>query len=300
MRESKNGTFLFERTYMDYHSDRFTDHSLMFYDDSQTLMAVLPANISDDGVLWSHQGLTYGGMVMSVRLHTDELGRLFLALKDYMRDNGIHSLYYKCIPSIYHRLPAEEDEYWLWMNNARLEVCNVSTTVNLRTPVVPMYRRKRSYCNRLRRFGYTICKDAPIDEFWQILDSNLQRSHNVRPVHTLGEMHRLMAAFPDNIKCWTILSPDDEVLGGLLLYISPTVVHTQYISASEAGKQCHALDYLITSTIDHFRSQCRHLYFDFGISNEQKGRYLNESLINQKEGFGGRGIVYKYYVLEAD
>ena len=29
--QSKNGTFLFDRRYMDYHADRFQDHSLMFY-----------------------------------------------------------------------------------------------------------------------------------------------------------------------------------------------------------------------------------------------------------------------------
>ena len=32
---SKNGTFLFNRCYMDYHSDRFKDHSLMFYYDNR-------------------------------------------------------------------------------------------------------------------------------------------------------------------------------------------------------------------------------------------------------------------------
>ena len=29
--QSKNGTFLMQRGYMDYHSDRFVDCSLMFY-----------------------------------------------------------------------------------------------------------------------------------------------------------------------------------------------------------------------------------------------------------------------------
>ena len=29
--KSKNGTFLFDRNYMDYHSDRFHDYSLLFY-----------------------------------------------------------------------------------------------------------------------------------------------------------------------------------------------------------------------------------------------------------------------------
>ena len=41
---SKNGTFLFLRAYMDYHSDRFLDHSLMFYNEKNKLIAVLPAN----------------------------------------------------------------------------------------------------------------------------------------------------------------------------------------------------------------------------------------------------------------
>lgn len=30
--ESKNGLFMFDRDYMDYHSDRFVDNSLMFYE----------------------------------------------------------------------------------------------------------------------------------------------------------------------------------------------------------------------------------------------------------------------------
>ena len=42
---SKNGTFLFLRAYMDYHSDRFHDHSLMFHNEKGKLIAVLPANI---------------------------------------------------------------------------------------------------------------------------------------------------------------------------------------------------------------------------------------------------------------
>ncbi|MBQ6659691.1 MAG: GNAT family N-acetyltransferase, partial [Prevotella sp.] len=41
--QSKNGTFLFDRCYMDYHQDRFEDYSLMFYLDNK-LYALLPAN----------------------------------------------------------------------------------------------------------------------------------------------------------------------------------------------------------------------------------------------------------------
>ena len=40
--KSKNGTFLFDRHYMDYHRDRFEDHSLMFYLEG-ALYALMPA-----------------------------------------------------------------------------------------------------------------------------------------------------------------------------------------------------------------------------------------------------------------
>ena len=52
--QSKNGTFLFKRQYMDYHSDRFTDHSLLFFNKKRHLIAFLPANEvkKEDGTLW--------------------------------------------------------------------------------------------------------------------------------------------------------------------------------------------------------------------------------------------------------
>ena len=46
---------------MEYHADRFTDYSLLVYDGNK-LLALLPANRSGD-VLYSHAGLTYGGVI---------------------------------------------------------------------------------------------------------------------------------------------------------------------------------------------------------------------------------------------
>ena len=63
--ESSNGTFLFLREYMEYHADRFTDYSLLVYDGNK-LLALLPANRSGD-VLYSHAGLTYGGLIVTTR-----------------------------------------------------------------------------------------------------------------------------------------------------------------------------------------------------------------------------------------
>ena len=62
--ESNQDTFLFQRDFMDYHSDRFIDYSLMVYKNDKVI-ALLPANRVDD-TLYSHQGLTYGGLIYAV------------------------------------------------------------------------------------------------------------------------------------------------------------------------------------------------------------------------------------------
>jgi hypothetical protein len=102
---SKNGVFLFNRDYMDYHQDRFIDHSLMFHSNDQ-LIAILPAN-EKDGVLCSHGGLTFGGVVscydMSSRLMLDIFGKI----KEHCVLNGFSKIVYKTIPHIYHSIPSE-------------------------------------------------------------------------------------------------------------------------------------------------------------------------------------------------
>ena len=59
---AKNATFLFNRNFMDYHKDRFEDYSLLCFKKDR-LIAILPANIVGS-TLYSHQGLTYGGLVL--------------------------------------------------------------------------------------------------------------------------------------------------------------------------------------------------------------------------------------------
>ena len=72
---SKNSTFLFNRDFMDYHSDRFEDFSLMVYEKSE-LIALLPLNIIENKV-YSHQGLTYGGLIVKNNIKFQKFLELF-------------------------------------------------------------------------------------------------------------------------------------------------------------------------------------------------------------------------------
>ena len=98
--------------------------------------------------------------------------------------------------------------------------------------------------------------------------------------------------FPQQIKLW-VAKEDGVTIGGTVLYVTDRVVHAQYIAASPRGRDIHALDLLFQVVIRQALEQ--HPYFDFGISTEHQGTFLNEGLIYQKEGFGARGICYDWY-----
>ena len=83
--KSKNGTFLFQRSFMDYHSDRFTDCSLIF-EKKGKVIACFPANYSKtDNSIYSHQGLTYGGLVLSKQTTTDDVLEMFTQMASYYK-----------------------------------------------------------------------------------------------------------------------------------------------------------------------------------------------------------------------
>lgn len=287
---SKNGTFLFDRGYMDYHADRFEDFSLMFYLDGR-LYGLLPANRKGD-VLQSHMGLTYGGLVMDAKTTATATVELFRQMNIYLREQGIRQVLYKCIPWIYHQLPAEEDLYAIFRTcDARLVARDISTTI-VQAKAMRWERVRRRGVKRAADNGLRVEKSMDYAAFWPVLNDNLGHKYSARPVHTVDEMMLLHGRFPENIVLYNALK-DDAVVGGIVVYVTPQVVHAQYSSATPEGKKWGAIDAIYDRIINH---DYRHYaYFDFGKSTEDRGAYLNDELIFQKEGFGGRGVCYDWY-----
>lgn len=293
VREAKNATFLLDRAYMDYHQDRFADASLLFYKEGR-LYALLPAHIAND-TLYTHLGLTYGGLVMDYRVTASDTLCLFEELNTYLRTQYIKRVVYRPTPSIYHLMPAEEDLYALFkVCNAQLVARNISSAIHLAHPL--KWNRDRKYgINRCAKNGIEIKQSTDFAAFWQVLDDNLMNKYGAKPVHSLQEIELLHQRFPHHILLY-VACKDNMVLGGTVLYLTPNVAHTQYISASPEGKQLRVIDGLF-----HFllhQPWDKQQYFDFGTSTLQDGHLLNASLIHQKEGFGGRAICYDTYQWE--
>ena len=99
-----------------------------------------------------------------------------------------------------------------------------------------------------------------------VLTNNLLSRYSTLPVHSLTEIEKLAARFPENIRLFTAMK-EGCTLGGVLVYITPTVVHTQYISASQEGKSLGVIDLVMQTLLDRIFPS--HRYFDFGTSNEK-------------------------------
>ncbi|MCK9337370.1 MAG: GNAT family N-acetyltransferase [Arcobacteraceae bacterium] len=293
VKNAKNSHFLFHRDYMEYHSDRFEDFSLMIFDDAEKLITILPANIKED-TLYSHQGLTFGGFLVDDKMKTETMVEIFQALQIFIKSQNIKKLVYKCIPYIYHIKPSEEDRYALFRHDAKLIRRDVTSTIDL-TEEVRYSKGRKWTINKAQKEAIETFESDDYGTFWELLISVLESNHEAKPVHTLEEIQKLARLFPKNIRLF-VAKKNKQIVSGALIYENKNIVHTQYLANSELGREIGALDLLINYLIkDVYKNK---KYFDFGISNENAGRYLNNGLIAQKEGFGARAVVHDFYELE--
>ncbi|EKH0753077.1 GNAT family N-acetyltransferase, partial [Campylobacter coli] len=268
-KDAKNGLFMFDRNYMDYHSDRFMDNSLMFYEDEK-LIALLPCNVVEN-ILYSHQGLTFGGFIVDENMKQGKMLECFEVLKEYMKENNFKKLIYKSIPYIYHKIPAQEDLYALFRNKAELFRVDCSTTIDLQN-VLKMSDLRKRCIKKAQKNKVEITSSEDFNIFLILLNSVLQKQHGVNAVHSVEELKLLYSRFPQNIKLF-VAKFNGEIIAATLVFIYENLVHTQYLAANEKAREIGALDLLIKTLMDEFAKSKK--YFDFGISTENGGEFLN-------------------------
>lgn len=291
--QGRNGVFLFFRDYMEYHSDRFEDASLLFFDD-QNLVAVLPANRNGNQIV-SHGGLTFGGVISRHVLGASAMLQLFDVLREWLRGQGVRSLLYKPVPHIYHRMPAEEDLYALFRSGARLVRRDLSSTLDMSCRPPKKHSRNRQL--HRGKATFVVRESRDYGAYMHLVTSVLVNKHNVQPTHTGKEIELLAGRFPQNIHLYGAYR-GDELCAGVLVYENMNVVHTQYIAGSDEANREGALDCIFDELLETRYPAIR--YFDWGISTEQGGQWLNPGLIRNKESYGARGVVYDFYELDVN
>lgn len=293
VKRAKNATFLFRRDFLEYHAHRFEDFSLMIYVKNE-LVALLPANKTGNE-LHSHQGLSYGGLVLKKEISFETVVSILKSLLKYLHESEIKKLHIKLLPKIYHLLPSDEMDYLLFKLNSKRTRCDIASVIDYEN------RLKITSSNRIRglkkakKNNLEIRKETDFEPFWnQVLIPNLQAAHNTEPVHSLAEIQHLQKLFPNKIQQYSVYDAFD-IVAGTTVFATEKVVHLQYISAFQKGRATGALDLLFHHLIAEFANK---RYFTFGISNEQQGQKVNKGLLHWKETFGARSIAYEFYTIE--
>lgn len=291
--ESRNGTFLFNRGYMDYHSDRFEDFSLIMRDNKGNIIALLPANREGD-IICSHRGLTYGGWILGHKKpDANIMNEGWDTTLEFLRQSGISGIEYRPVPHIYHRYPAEEDLYGLLQKGARILPSPVSSVIDLKNPVGFNENSRRGLA-LANRSELTVRDSSDFRKYWEILSTLLKEKHSAKPVHTVEEIELLASRFPHNITLRAVFK-DNEMIAGTVLFHCENTVKCQYIASSPEGQHSGALAFLFNDLMNSLPETVR--YLDAGTSNRGIQQELNAGLLSQKAGFGARAVIYPRFIL---
>lgn len=291
--QAKNATFLFHRDFMEYHKDRFQDFSLMVFE-GKKLVAILPANQVGEK-LYSHQGLTYGGLVLLPNSKFYNTIFVFQTVLKYLHDIGISALYLKQIPSIYCDYPSDEINYLMYVCQGKLKMKHNISVVDLNRK--SHISKSRKQCVRGgQQLGFTIKEETNLESFWNtLLIPNLREKYDSKPVHTVVEITQLQKRFPKNIRHFNVYQ-QEELVCGTTLFVTDNVVKPQYISGSEKDIAGGSIDFLYDYLINEIAKGKP--FFDFGPSHEENGLRIVKNVNFWKESFGAHSLVQDFYEVE--
>ena len=287
---SKNSTFLFKREFMDYHAEKFEDFSLLIFYNSE-LIALFPCNIRD-GEVYSHEGLSYGGVIVKSEIKFLKYLELFTHLLNYFDEKSIKTLYIKQIPSIYNSNFNGELDYLSFVTGAKIYRRDIISVIDMQNENKISKDRIQGY-KRGKKNKLEIKETDDLDEFWNsILIPTLLNRHYVNPVHSLEDIKKLKRVFNNNIKQFNVYH-EGQIVAGTTIFLTKNVAHVQYIGSNSKKNSLGSLDFLFYNLITEYLSNFK--YFDFGNSHEQQGMKINKGLNYWKEGYGARSLTHDFY-----
>lgn len=292
--QAKNATFLFHRDFMEYHKYRFEDFSLLVYQDEK-LISILPANKVGNS-LYSHQGLTYGGLVFTAKIKGAKVEAVLDAVLYFLKENLFETFYYKPIPNFYFPEGNNEIDFFLFKRGAVLDRKEMNLAVNLELPL-QISKSKLKHFRRIEDLDLDIMEEEDFNSFWEkILEPRLLEKFNVKPVHTKEEILLLKQNFPENIRQYSVYQ-NDEIIAGITIFETENVVKSQYGATSKKGEEFRALDFLFINLIEKYKRKGKR-FFDMGIVNEENESSYHSGLLKQKEELGCTVYNQDFYKIE--
>ena len=282
--------FMFLRSYMEYHSDRFTDHSWVIFDDDE-LVGIVPANQEKNSSV-SHRGLTFGGFLFSQRLSSSR--RIFCVeqMIAFFRSIDFQKLIIKTPPSIYPDFDPILN-FALWKESAYVNEQQV-TLATKKSFVDQWSSRRKRGLKKARKNSVVVRSTEDFEPFWhEVLIPVLKAHHNTVPTHSLSEIQSLASDHPEILQIEAL--HHNKIIAGMTLYRTEKVIHAQYIASNEVGRNVGALEAIVHFCLMELVAENQ--WFNFGSVNENGGRVVNSGLLNWKEEFAAIPFLHTTYEL---
>jgi hypothetical protein len=283
--------FMFQRGFLEYHAQRFEEASVVILDKGRP-KAIIPAT-REGSVVTSHGGLTFGTVLAKGRVGLLRMRDMLAVAAEHFAGIGAKDWTLKPLPHIYHSTAADDDICAATMLGGVLHRRDTATAVHPRQERALSSERRRALAKG-QAAGFSLQESDRITEFVALVADVLHKRHGTAPVHSANELELLRSRFPDQVRLYTAEDTDSAIQAGVLAFVTPTVMHAQYIAASDEARRAGGLDVLTAHLLDLASRDGR--WFDFGISNERDGS-INEGLARNKEGYGGRSVAYDRYLL---
>jgi hypothetical protein len=263
--------------------------------DGEKWLGVLPANIVGNQV-FSHQGLTYGGLVFSPKLNVEKVEAILDSLLWFLKENSIETFYYNPIPSFYFPNGNAEMDFLLLRRGAILEKKEMNLAINL-TNALNMSKSKLKHFRKNQKSDLHIVEENQFENFWIfVLEPRLYEKYKAKPVHTKDEISLLKNKFAKNIKQYSVYF-HEIIVAGVTIFETENGVKSQYGATTKKGEELRALDFLFINLIEKYKKQGK-LFFDMGIVKENNQEGYNKGLLKQKEELGCTVYCQDFYKFE--
>lgn len=287
--KAPNATFLFHRDFIEYHQDRFTDYSLIVEDDNDWV-AVLPANIVDT-IVYSHQGLTYGGLVVKPEMSGSEIPMIWDSIFLHLQANHISKWIYKPILHFYSSIQEEVLDFHL-NQKGKLFRKDLGMVIHFNEPFT-VAKAKRKHHKKAHQKGLFMQLENDLEPFWNaVLIPRLMEKYQAQPVHSLTEIQYLKEKFPENILQYSAYC-EDQIVAGITLFVFKNGIKSQYGATTLKGEETRALDFLFVNLIEKYKKEFA--FFDMGTVSSNDNKSINKGLFDQKKEYGCVAYEQKFY-----
>lgn len=279
---------------MDYHNDCFKDFSLMVFE-KNNLVAICPAN-SLENEIFSHQGLTYGGIVFKQDVDKAKLKTIFKGILNFLKTLNLQSFSIKSLPLFYHHKQIDLLGDVLDMQNEKVYRTDKVLAVDYNQPFT-IHKTKLKNFRKNHNKDFKIKQTDDFCEFWnEVLIPRLKEKHGAKPVHNLEEITLLKSRFPKNIIQFNIYL-NDEILAGITIFDKGKVVKSQYGATTYKGEKERALEYLFLFLIHKYKDDGKQFFSMGTVTDFNRPQNYNAGLLKQKEELGCSLYLQKFYRL---